>query len=52
MSTRGGGCISSDEKLNKQQVMSTSELVLFIANPNKVNVVKLGDTSASPLRFG
>ena len=31
--------------------MSTSQYVLFIMNPNKLNVAKLGDTSGvSPLR--
>ena len=51
MPTRGGERNSSDEKLNKQWVMSTSQYVLFIMNPNKLNVAKLGDTSGvSPLR--
>ena len=53
MSTRGGGRNSSDGKLNKQRVTSTLQYVLFIMNPNKVNVAKLGHTSVAqiPIRI-
>ena len=41
ISTRGGENNSSDEKLNKQRVLSTSQPDLFITNPNKLIVAKL-----------
>ena len=48
ISTRGGEHNSSEEKLNKQRVSSTSQHDLFTMNPNKRNVAKLRDPSISP----
>ena len=44
-STDTGEHNSLDDRLNKQQVSSTSQHDLFIMNPNKCNVAKLGDPS-------
>ena len=45
--TRVGEHNSLDERLKKQRVSSTSLHDLFITNPNKCNVAKLGDPSTT-----
>ena len=50
VSTQGGRHNSSDEKPNKHQVTSNLQQDLFLANPNKLNIAKLGDTRVSAKR--